>query len=216
MTLRSLAPVPALVLALLAVGVDARAESTSLFSVGVGTGVGVSRHTPFKAASTSSFSSELSLKVKMLHFLGLELAYSPTDGLATAGQSDALVFDSKFRLSGLLYVVPTYPVGLYLKGGLGGGRVGDLFDVASNTSSYHAGGGLDVHIGSHVVLAAEFLLLIPGVESIKQTLTTVTNQEIARFQAAGKPGTPETPELGVSDFISGNNFRVGLNARWFF
>ena len=203
-------------LALLLVAGSARAESNSLFSVGLGTGVGVSRHTPFKATPTSSFSSELSLKVKMLHFLGLELAYSPTDGQATSGASDSLVFDSKFRLSGLLYVVPTYPVGLYLKGGLGGGRVGDMFDASSDTSSYHAGGGLDVHIGSHVVIAAEFLLLIPGLESIKQTLSTVTNEEIARFQAAGKPGTPATPELGVSDFINGNNFRVGLNARWFF
>ena len=199
----------------LAAPTAALADSDDLISFGVGTSVGMNNTTPLGAAAEAAFTTELNIKVKMLHFLGIEFAYSPTDSV----ESDAgLVFDSTFRISGLLYIVPTYPVNFYLKGGIGAGDISDLFAVDNATNSYHAGAGLDWHIGEHFVVGAEFLLLIPGVSSIKNTIESYANEEIKRFQARDRSAPYEAADesLDVSDFISADNFRVALNARYFF
>ena len=202
----------------------ASAGSKSLITFGLGTSVGVSRHTPMGQDTKSAFSGELNLKLKMLHCLAVEFAYSPVDKLQTG---DALTFDSRFRISAALYIIPTYPVNVYLKGGLGGGKFTDTFKAKGETTSYHAGAGLDWHIGDHFVLGAEFLLLIPGVTSITQTLSTQVTGEIARYQerqrmarvagalSASEP-EPTASNLSVKDFISPKNFRVAITARYFF
>lgn len=202
---------------------SAYAGSKSLFTFGLGTSMGVSRHTPLGADPKAAFSGELNMKFKMLHCLALEFAYSPVDKLQ---ETESLVFDSRFRLSALLYIVPTYPVNFYLKGGLGSGGFTDLFRVKGDSTSYHAGAGLDWHIGDHVVVGAEFLLLIPGVHSVTNTLSTQATERIARYQQyqrlngalSASEGTPDTSStaLSVKDFISPNNFRVAITARYFF
>lgn len=194
----------------------ASANSDSLFTVGIGTAVGVNQTTALNAEPSAAFTTELTLKVKMLHVLGLEFSYSPTDSVS---DDQALVFDSTFRMSGLLYIVPTYPVNFYLKGGIGAGDISDLFAIDEATNSYHVGAGMDFHIGDHFVLGAEFLLLIPGVTSIKDTIERYANDELRRYQdrettTADYEG-PEDP-LGVSDFISIENFRVSVSARYYF
>lgn len=196
---------------------NAAAKSDSLITLGVGTTVGVNNITPLHADTTTTFTTELSLKVKMLHFLGVEFAYSPTDGVEE-GVHD-LVFDSTFRVSGLVYIVPTYPVNLYLKGGIGAGKIEELFAIDQPTNSYHAGAGMDFHIGEHFVLGAEFLLLIPGVNSVKNTIETFANEELRRYQERTvTEATYEPPQeqLSIEDFISANNFRVSVSARYYF
>ena len=193
----------------------AMAVSDGLLSFGVGTAVGVNSTTPLHADASTAFTTELNLKLKALHFLAIEFAYSPTDSVDS--KSD-LVFDSTFRLSGLLYIVPTYPVNFYLKGGIGAGEISEIFSVDASTNSYHAGAGLDVHVGDHFVLGAEFLLLIPGVKSIKNTIETYANEEVKRYQSRDRSAPYQSSEeqLEVADFISPENFRVALTARYFF
>ena len=187
----------------------AQAASNSLFTVGVGTAVGVSQRTSLGSEPVATFASEVSIKIKALHVLGLELAYSPVDDIRQGG----LAFDSRLRLSVLLYVVPTSPVSFYVKAGLGGGDAADAVDVAGLTTSYHGGAGLDVNIGDHWVVGAEFLLLVPGVASIRSTLGDAAQSEVSRAQGAA-PAPRAVPS--VADFISADNFRLQVSARYYF
>ncbi len=191
-----------------------RADSDSLFTVGLGTAMGVNRSTPLGGTPEATFTTELSVKLKALHVFGVEFSYAPTD---PAESQSAIVFDGPFRLSGLLYLVPTYPVTFYVKGGIGAGDIEDLVKIDGASNSYHGGAGLDVHIGENLVIGAEYLLLIPGVAGVKSTLSMFANDEIKRYQARD-PNQPfdsgAPPE--VADFISADNFRVTLSARWYF
>ncbi len=192
----------------------AQANSDSLFTVGVGTALGVNRSSSLGGDAETSFTSEVSIKFKALHVLGAEFAYAPT---ASDDEGQPLVFDGAFRASGLLYLVPTYPVTFYLKGGLSSGKITELFDVDAPSVSYHTGAGLDVHIGDNLVMGLEYLLLIPGLNGVKQTFTTYANEEIKRFQRRGvgeEVAAAATPE--VSDYISADNFRITVSARWYF
>jgi len=200
---------------LLTVANTASADSDSILSFGIGTSFAVNQVTPLNSEPVTAFSNEIGIKSRFLHVLAVEFAYSPTDRVDTEEQ---LVFNSTYRFSGLLYIVPTYPVGLYLKGGVGAGDISELFDLEAATTSYHAGAGLDFHIGDHFVVGAEFLLLLPGVQSIRSTMSEYANEELSRYQNRSVDTPYEGPEhdLGVEDFISANNFRVAVNARYFF
>lgn len=201
-------------LLLLAAPTTASADADSLITAGFGTALGVNQSTPLHGDPQTSFTTELSFKLKMLHVFGFEFTYAPTDALE---EQSSLIFDSQFRMSALVYIVPTYPVNFYLKGGLGSTAFLDLFDYTADTASYHAGAGMDFHIDEHWVLGAEFLLLIPGVASVRNTIASYANQELANYQARARdePVT-DGPDLGVKDFISPDNFRVTVSARYYF
>src|SRR4051812_17556063 len=94
-------------LAVLAPG-RARADSDSLFAIGVGTGLGVAHTGPNDAGTTAV---ELKARLRLLRGIGLELGYDPT----VAAQ--ATVAGTSYRASLLLHIIPTYPLGAYLKGG---------------------------------------------------------------------------------------------------
>jgi hypothetical protein len=177
--------------------------------------MGVSNTVQLDSAPQTSFTSELNLGVKLFHVLGVEMSFSPTDRV---DMDQALVLDATFRLSALIYIVPTYPMNLYLKGGLGAGAIGDLFDIDGSTTSYHAGAGLAWHVDDHLVLGAEFLLLLPGVNSIRGTIETFANDQLRRYQARARGETVEEPEqtVDLGDFLRVDNFRVALNARYYF
>ena len=202
-------------LATLTFASSAFASSDSLFTVGLGAGMGVNNSTPLFGATTTNFTTELSLKIKTLHVFGFEFGYAPTDSV---DQSQSLVFDSTYRISALLYIVPTYPVGFYLKGGLGSGKIDELFQFDAPTTSYHAGAGLDIYVGDHVVIGLEYLLLLPGVGSVRESIATFANDELRRYQERDRsqPYVSEAPPVGVKDFISPTNFRVQVNARYYF
>ena len=193
----------------------AHASNKSLFTVGLGAGLGVNNSTPLFGSTATRFTTELSLKIKTLRVFGFEFAYAPTD---TVDESQALVFDSTYRISALLYIVPTYPVGFYLKGGLGAGKITELFTFDAPTTSYHAGAGLDIYVGEHVVIGLEYLLLLPGVGSVRETIATFANDELRRYQERDRsqPYVSEAPPVGIEDFISPTNFRVQVNARYYF
>jgi len=202
------------ILALALVGTTAAyAGNDSMFTVGIGTSMGMTQQTQYGGSAQSKFTTDLTLRTRLLYVLGFEFAYSPTDrGVDT----DQLVFTGQYRASALLYVVPTSPVAFYLKGGVGAEDIRDLVKVDGDTNSYHAGAGLDVHLGDNFVLGAEFLLLLPGISSVKNTLKNYAESELNRyrFEDNENAGTPKTP--GIKDFISASNFRVGITAHYYF
>ena len=191
----------------------AYASSDSIVALGIGTSMGVTQQTPYGASTKATFTTDLTVRARLLHFLGFEMAYSPTD---RTENTDALVFTGQFRASALLYVVPTDPVAFYIKGGIGAENIGDVFKIDADSNSYHAGVGLDIQLGDHFVLGTEFLLLAPGITSVKNTLKNYAEQELNRYRLEGEeaPAAPKTPSL--QDFLSASNFRVGVSAHYYF
>ena len=214
-TLKSLG-IAALLTVVFGTAAVAQAESHSLITAGVGTSLGVSHLDPYLGESSSAFSNDFTLRVKGLYVLGLELGVSPTDG----GPGSGLVYQNTLRLSGLLYLVPTRWVSVYAKGGIEGDSIGALFSVEDPSNAYHVGGGVDVNIGKHFVVGLEFLVLMPGVESIRRTAEAYIASETARLEEAARAGTsiPEIPTdvPDAGDFISASNFRLSVGVRYYF
>ncbi len=196
---------------------NARAATQSLITTGFGAGFGVSSHSQTSGADLT-FSNELSMRFKALYVLGMEIAWSPTDGFE--GAENEMVFQNELRFSGLLYVIPTPYVSGYLKGGIEGDSIKAVFSVTDPSNSYHTGGGLDVEVTDNIVVQVEFLLLIPGAHSIQEKVNTYIQEETARTEAALKTGdVPADIGAGapeISDFISTSNYRFTLGVRYFF
>jgi len=193
----------------------ARADSYDMIAAGVGTSVGVSHVEPYLGEAASAFSTDLTLRARALYIIGLELGVSPTDSKPANG----LVFQNILRLSGLLFVVPTRWVSVYAKGGIEGDSIAALFSVEDPSNAYHVGCGVDVAIGSNFVVNLEWLVLIPGIESIRRLAEEVVARETARYQTAALAGTypdglPEIPDAG--DFVSASNFRLTAGVRYYF
>jgi hypothetical protein len=137
----------------------AHADSDSLLTVGLGTAIGM---TKLDALPAQEVGGELKARARVLLGLGAELSYTPTP----AGETSQLVYDNRIRFSGLLYIVPTTPLGAYLKAGIGGEQLGGLFSLTAPTACYHGGAGLDLQLDEHLVLGGEVLWLVPGVASL--------------------------------------------------
>jgi hypothetical protein len=137
----------------------ARADSDSLLTVGVGTGFGKIS----SRAGSASYASDLRLRVRVLKGIGLEATYNP--GSVPTPTLDR-VSEAKARLSALLFVMPTFPLGGYLKAGVAADSFAHAWNFIGDTVTYHAGGGLEVALGSHLMLGAEFLYLVPQVRAV--------------------------------------------------
>lgn len=215
-----LLPVPALALALLlALSLPARpaaAGSQSLITLGMGTEFGVNRHSPIEGGTARAFVSELTLRLRVVKVLGLSFAYN----VVPAKDTGELVFTSTYRLSALLYVVPTRHLSLYLSGGYGAQRIGDLITVTGPTNTYHAGAGLEVYIGDHVALHVEYLWLIPGAASIEGSVTRRATEDVQasvdEHTASGTvPTTLELPDISAGDYLRPGNFQLNFGFRWY-
>ncbi|MBT9560826.1 MAG: hypothetical protein IV100_32680 [Myxococcales bacterium] len=201
-----------LVVAAAAAG-PARADNYQLFSAGVGTTLGGSHVAAPSGRTESSFSSELSLRMRAVYVLGLDFAYAPIDGSTRA---DGLVFGNALRLSALLYVVPTEWVQIYGKVGLEADDFAGLFTIEDNSNAYHAGGGMEVPVTDNWVLSLEFLMLIPGVASVENHVGASVEEQIARVRTAGEAALAESAIPEVSDYVSGANFRLTAGVRYYF
>jgi hypothetical protein len=190
----------ALVLALTLAPLEtALADSDSLLTLGVGTALGLTD----TAESDPVATGELLAKLRILLGLGVELSYNPWNDSPRQGQ---LTYDSAFRLSGLLYIVPTTPVGGYLKVGVGSNDMRLLFDVTGETASYHGGGGLEIYLGKHVAIGGEFLFLVPGVHSVMAATGLAGD-------AQGQAGRSTSDVL--SDAVAFQNYRAVLTLAYY-
>jgi hypothetical protein len=171
-----------IVLALVSNARVARADSDSLLTLGIGTGFGVID----TVTSAGVVTSDVRLRARILRGLGLEVSYDPKQSTQAA---DAAVHEAPLRVSGLFYIVPTSPVGAYLKLGVAAPSPATLGLVGSDVT-YHAGGGIEIYLGDHLVLGAEAVVIIP---------TAKDSLEASQQGADGRE-----LRLRLSDIRSGN------------
>jgi len=207
-----------LVAAVVALGAPrpAAGSSQSLVTLGFGTELGVSRHTPIEGGTARAFVSELTLRLRVVKVLGLSFAAN----LVPARDTGELVFTSQYRLSALLYVVPTEHVSVYLSGGYGAQRIEDLVTVTGSTNTYHAGAGLEVYLGEHVALHVEYLWLIPGAASIEGSVVRRATEDVQQtvddqIAAGTLPTTLDLPDISAADYLSPGNFQLNFGLRWY-
>lgn len=215
-TVRFAALCLALTVALGLAAPPAHAGSQSLFTLAMGTEFGVNRHVPIEGGSSRSFVSELTVRLRFLKVLGASFAYN----LVPVKDTGELVFASTYRLSGLLYVVPTEHVSLYLTGGYGAKDIGDMATVTGSTNTYHAGAGLEVYLGDHIALHVEYLWLVPGSSSIQGSVARRATADVeatvqAHATAGTIPTTLEMPDIAPSDYLSPGNFQLNVGFRWY-
>lgn len=182
-------------LAVLVLPTSLYAGSQSLVTLGVGPSVGL-LHLRGEDNSTSRMATDMRLRLRFLRGFAAEASWSP---FGAQRNDDALLYDHNYRASGLLYVVPTYPVSGYLKVGFGGARMGDMAKLLGRSVSYHAGAGGELYIGEHFALGAEYLVLIPGADSLSKA---------SGLSSGNYRGLPDN-SLGFS------NFRASLSLMYY-
>ena len=185
----------ALVVAVLGYGTVAKADARSWFAYGVSTSLGVRQNSDEADGNARSVASTFGIQLKLLRFLGVELGYSPFG----SGADAPVRFDNPWNASALLYIVPTSPVGAYLKGGVGNTAFARIFDVDGQEATYHGGAGLEVYVTAHLVLGGEFLFLTPGARSIIDGLS----------------GANDAPQ-NANYYVAPSNFRASFRASYFF
>jgi Outer membrane protein beta-barrel domain len=192
---------------ILGAAAPANASNTSLVALGFGSQLGVARYQPISGVGGTQMVSELNLRFKLLKILGIDASYN----LASEHQVGAgEVFASKYRISALIYPIPTNVLSVYLSGGIGASSISDLSNDSLTSKSFHAGGGLEVYLGDHFTLTGEFLILVPDVNRI-----AVSRQPIRLSESGDLPmGQVTTPS--ASDYISAENFQVNLGLKFFF
>jgi hypothetical protein len=191
----------------------ARADATSWFTAGVGTQVGMSHGTQLDSSSDDRFVSELSVHAKVLKVIGLQFAYNPA---ATDAEDQRLVFHSRLRMAAQIFVVPLDSVGIYLAGGLGADSFTDLASITAKSNSYQAGLGAEVYIDEHFTIAGEYLMVVPGVRSIQQTVLAYALKKGALEGEGETYQGPSIDGLSAGDFVSPGNFQATLGVRYYF
>ncbi|MEO1482473.1 MAG: outer membrane beta-barrel protein [Myxococcota bacterium] len=129
--------------ALLAFTATSHAASDSLLTLGVGTSMSM------RGDNTDQVAGNVRARTRFLLGFGAELTYEP----AGAGSEE-----SSTALSGLLYLVPTSPVGGYVKAGI---RSDVLGRYGEDSDRYEGGAGIEVYLDDHWVLGAEYLRSFP-------------------------------------------------------
>lgn len=189
------------------VAVPAQASNTSLVTLGFGSQLGVARYQPLQGAAGAQMVSELNLRLKLLRILGVDATYNLGGEQAVGGGE---VFASQYRISALLYPIPTNVLSVYLSGGIGGSSVGDMTNDSLTSKSFHAGGGLEIYLGDHFTLTGEFLILVPDVNRIAMTRQPIRLDEQGNLPLSNM-ATPS-----AADYISAENFQINLGLKFFF
>ena len=202
-------------LATLTVSSTAMAEANGLFTLGLGASYSVTKIQDLNDSNaTETMSPSLSVRLKLLRIFGAELEYSPT---VAQKESTDLVMDSAYRASGLLFLLPTQYFGVYGKAGVGSHDLAQLANPMGETSSFHAGGGFDIHLGDHLALGGELLVLLPGAHSIDTALSKHGLRSTNENLGSGVSASPRSPvELQMSDLINTDNYQASVSLRYYF
>jgi hypothetical protein len=193
--------------ALLLVAAPAKADNTSLLTLGGGPTVGLSHVVPVTGGSENSVVSELNFRLKLLKVLGFDFNYNMT-GEREVGHGE--VYSSQMRASALLYVLPTDIISLYLAAGAGASSISDLASDTFNDKSYHGGGGMEIFVGDHMALSAEFLMLVPEIDKV------VVSQKPLRLDDSGSMDMGSIDGPSMKDYVSADNFQVSFGLKYFF
>jgi hypothetical protein len=178
---------PSLYLLLLALGAldlltstSARADGSSSFTLGLGAGVGMHSEATGGEATRRVFVNQANVRLK-LFFLGVDYAYDlQRDGELVTPAED-LQYRAKMRLTGLIYPYSGELLAFYLGVGVGGTQLAELGRLGADGNSYHGGVGLELHVADHLTIELSFMLVAPGVASIKRSAVA----DIAAAYATG-------------------------------
>jgi hypothetical protein len=186
----------------------ALADSYSLFTVGVGTKLAYDHVRDYEGPVGHAVNAAIDVRLQLVRHLAVELGYAPMQG--HEGRTE-LVFASQFRLGLLLYPVHEEEFGLYVGGGIGASKLGDVLSVTGDTNTYYGGAGCEIYVDGNFAIGASFSILVPGVASIERAMKARAEAEAETFDPANPPERP-----GIGAFLSIENFRVSLTGQYYF
>ena len=177
----------------------AMAGSDSIVAFGMGTHTTVQYRSSFgQTESAVGFGQGLNARLRLLYIFGLEFGY---DYNQLNSRDDFSVSAPALSWSGLLYLIPTKYFSLYLHGGLGGKSFSDIFSYKGGATSYHAGSGLEVYVGRHWTVTADFRIHVPGV-------TTVMTRSL-------KQGMNGTPPPTATEQYNFKNYQLSFGIKYY-
>ena len=203
---------------LFATTIQANAKPLRLLGLGVGADTGYAQSQGLSTDAKTNFVSEVSVRLDLLYLFGIDFSYNYGE-MAPYTPGEGLVFDAKYRVSGVFYLVPSSLASVYVKAGIGGQDINELTTVQADGNSYHAGGGLEVYVTDSLAISFEYLMLLPGAASIQTSLNSQTQDftnGVGQVASAldGSDGNPANISLG--DFVSPNNFQAKAGLKLYF
>jgi len=183
-------------------GGNAAADGSSIFTLGVGAGVGIHKAGRPGGDAQTAFVNQANVRLKALYFLGVDYAYDLAHDPKLAAPTEELQFQAKMRLTALIYPYSGDHVAFYLGAGIGGTSLDELQSITSAGNSYHAGIGFEFHLASHLSIDMSFMILAPGVESVKRTAVA---EVAAAYAEGGAEAVERLEEPGIGDFLSIKN-----------
>lgn len=162
-----------LVFAALLFSSNAVAASNSLLTAGLGASVGSQQGFNYE----SSAFIEGRARLRVLRGLGLEAAYNPM-----VLSQDGPMYDSAFKVFALIHIIPTDPVGAYLKLGTGSSSPDGLFRDTP-TATYHVGLGANVYLDDNFALGVEGVMSLPSARDIIDNIRGGRGQQRYKFSA---------------------------------
>jgi hypothetical protein len=192
---------------------DANAGSNSLITLGGGLELGLGRYLQSAEDPEYAFIAEISIRLRLLRVLGVSFSYNAANG----DGAGPLSFESAFRLTALLYLLPTRWVSVYVIGGLGAMDIRDVIDFSGSTTSYHLGVGLEVYIRNHFAIFADYLWIVPGYASMQATIQGRLEDTANEALTAGVAPTLDEvlPALNWWDFLDAGNLQVSIGVRFY-
>lgn len=185
----------------------ALAGSQSTVTMALGPNVGITHVMPVTGGENNALVSEINLRLRALTLFGLDFSYNVA-GEKSLGKGE--VYNSNYRISALLYIIPTKSLSVYLSAGAGGSSLSNFNSDIANDKSYHGGAGLELYVGKHVALTTEFLMLIPAFSRIAISKKPLMLDEYGKVDM----GTSTGPDF--SDYISAENFQATFGLKYYF
>lgn len=183
------------------------ASSQSTVTMALGPSIGITHVMPITGGENNALVSEINVRLRALTILGLDFNYNLA-GEKTLGKGE--VYNSNYRLSALLYVIPTKVFSVYLLAGAGGSSLDNFNLDVANDKSYHGGAGLELYVGKHFALSTEFLMLIPAFSRVAISQQPLMLDEYGRVNMDSASG----PNFG--DYINAENFQVTFGLKYYF
>lgn len=194
-------------LALVAVtAAGARADNDSIVTLGVGSGVGIHKAGAPGEDEQTAFVNQANVRLKALYILGLDYAYDLAHDRKLNTPSAELQYQAKMRLTGLVYPYAGEQLAFYLGGGVGGTSLGEVFGMAGDGLSYHAGFGFEFHLAKHMSIDMSLMFVAPGMRSVRRAAVAEVAAAYAEGGAAAverydEPTFDEFLELRNHEFL---------------
>ena len=88
--------------------------------------------------------------------------------------------------------------------------MGDVFNSNLADKSFHGGGGMEIYLGGHFAINAEFLMVVPEVSKV------VVSKHPLRVDTTGDVNWSKAVSPDPTDYISGSNFQASIGLKYYF